>query len=132
MNNNSYLELLNQTFQGSVPPDKEQVFAFVEQTMEFFRSMKKRLDSEDPDIREQAAQEMAETQKATEAILQKISENTGLSMAELVAFGNQPFGLPQEEMVAAENIRTQFQKFQEEDQKQEPKNNINLNNRIYG
>jgi hypothetical protein len=47
MNNNNYLETLNQLFSDSVP-SKDKVLGLMDDTMTFFRRIKTKLESNDP------------------------------------------------------------------------------------
>jgi len=114
MNNNNYLETLNQLFSDS-PPSKDKVLGIMDDTMTFFRKIKTKLESEDPAEQKAAFEETMEMKRILESKMRAMAEKTGLDMEQLAALAENTKNMSPEDLNALEEAKAKLRQIQEED-----------------
>jgi hypothetical protein len=114
MNNNNYLETLNQLFSDSVP-SKDKVLGLMDDTMTFFRRIKTKLESNDPAVQKEAFEETMEMKRILETKMRAMAEKTGLDMEQLAALAENTNDMSLEDLNALEAAKAKLRQIQEED-----------------
>jgi hypothetical protein len=81
--NESYVNSIKEIFADLSRCTPERMMAFIEETKVYLRDMKERMESGDAYVREAAINQMKEVQFLIMRQLQKICDQTGLTMAQL-------------------------------------------------
>jgi hypothetical protein len=115
MANNNYLETLSGLFSETASPSKEKVMGLMDETMQFFREIKEKLSSSDPEEQKKAFEETMEMKRILETKIKELTEKTGLSITELTALAEKPNAMKPEEkdIYAAAKARLELLKDEE-------------------
>jgi hypothetical protein len=113
MNNNNYLETLNQLFSDSAP-SKDKVLGLMDDTMTFFRKIKTKLESDNPAVQKEAFEETMEMKRILESKMRTMAEKTGLDMEELAALADNTNQMSPEDLEALEAAKAKLRQIQDE------------------
>src|SRR5579862_6997420 len=113
MNNNDYLDSLDQLLSGS-NPSREQVLGMMDETMSFFREIKAKLESNDPATQKEAFEETMAMKGILESKMRAMAEKSGLNLAELAAFVENANNMPSEDMDTLATVKAKLSQIQKE------------------
>jgi hypothetical protein len=108
-----YIDNLNKIFEASGAPSQEKLMNLMDESMEFFREIKSKMESDDPEKREEALKETLEIKWILESKMQSLSEKTGLNMNQLAALAENTSRMSPEERSAIESAKAKFQAIQD-------------------
>ena len=112
-NEKNYFDTLNKVFNGQTLPSQEEVLGLLDETLGFFRQIKTKLESTNPDEQQAAFEETMEMKRILESKMQSLAEQTGLNLTELAAFVENPNNMSEQERNTLEAVKTKLQDLQE-------------------
>lgn len=113
---NKYLDSLKTLFTDEAP-SKEKVLGLMDETMSFFRQIKTKLESGDPEKQKEAFEDTMEMKQILESKMQGLAEKTGLNLTELAALAENMGNMSPEEQSAIQEAQNKLHQIQEEETK---------------
>jgi len=108
-----YIDNLNKIFDTSGAPSQEKLMNLMDESLEFFREIKSKMESDDPEKREEALKETLEIKWLLESKMQSLCDKTGLNMSQLAALAENTSRMSPEERNAIESAKAKFQEIQD-------------------
>ncbi len=110
--NTKYLEAINTVLDSEAPPSREKLMSLMDDTMEFFQDITSKMGSQDPKARQEAVRETMAIKEILESKMEKLCEKTGLNLAQISTFVENPFNITPEEQERLETATAEIKKMQ--------------------
>ncbi len=112
MNYNNFMENLDNIFENPQKITMAQLETILFDTLKFFDSIRDKLTSSDPEVREQALKEATEIQDRLNQVTEKIYAKTGLTKEKASQILSNPSNFKPEDWAMMKNMEKELKYFQ--------------------
>ncbi len=115
--NDNYLKTLAQLFDNPEVSSQDKVLNLMDETVNFIKDIKGKLESGDPEVQKEAFAETIEMKKLLESKMQGLADKTGLDIAQLASLAQNSNAMTAEQKSAIESRLKNFQEKPDKDEK---------------
>jgi hypothetical protein len=113
MKNNKFINELDRMFENPDKIQMSQLETLLTETLKFFESVRERMQSDDPKVKEQAMQEATEMQEKLNLVTESIYKKTGLTKEKAEQILSNPSNFKPEDWMKMQSMESDLTHFKD-------------------